>query len=76
MTGEFECDAAAVANALAHALGKIEVMAVAGRKVRAGLGDADDRLAGLSSAGVRPNSDSARDRARSFRGFWIVEPKL
>ena len=42
MHREFEGDAAGLADALAHAVGKIEVMAVAGREVRAGLGDADD----------------------------------
>ena len=40
-------DAAGLANALAHALGEHEVVAVAGRQVAAGLGDADDRPARL-----------------------------
>ena len=65
---EFDGDAARLANAFAHALGQHEVMAVAGREVAAGLGDADDRLARLqlleAEAEIR---DSARDRARSCR---------
>ena len=40
-------DAARLADAFAHALGQHEVVAVAGREVGAGLGDADDRLARL-----------------------------
>jgi hypothetical protein len=44
---EFERDAAGVANPLAHALGKLEMMAVARREIAAGLGDADDRPARL-----------------------------
>jgi hypothetical protein len=47
MDREFHRDPAGVADAFAHALGELEVMAVAGRKVVAGLGDADDRLARL-----------------------------
>ncbi len=45
--GKFNSDAAGLADALAHALGQHQVMAVARGQVRAGLGDADDRLAGL-----------------------------
>ena len=37
--------AGGIANAVADPLGQFEVMAVAGREVGAGLGDADDRLA-------------------------------
>jgi hypothetical protein len=66
MTGEFECDSARRANALANALGKIEVMAVAGRKVRAGLSNADDWFAG---------SQFRRRKARSFRGFLDCRTK-
>jgi hypothetical protein len=45
--GELEGDAASLPDALAHSLGELEVMPVAGCNVRAGLGDADDRLARL-----------------------------
>src|SRR5581483_4886953 len=40
-------DAAGLANALAHAVRKFEVVTVAGRQVVSGLGNADDRLARL-----------------------------
>ena len=66
MDGELEGDAAGGGDALAHALGELEMVAVAGREVRAGLGDADDRLAGLQLlARSGRNSGSARDRAPS-----------
>jgi hypothetical protein len=47
MNREFDGDAACLANAFAHALGQHEMVAVAGRQVGTGLGDADDRLARL-----------------------------
>ena len=53
MHGKLEGDAAGVADALAHALGQFEMVAVAGREVGAGLRDADDRLAGVQ---LRPSS--------------------
>ena len=53
--GKLERDAAGVADALAHALGQLDMVAVAGRQVGAGLRDADDRLArACSSSRVRP----------------------
>ena len=66
---ELEGDAARRRDAVAHALGELEMMAVAGGEVGAGLGDADDRLAGLQllPASGR-NSGSARDRAPSCPG--------
>jgi hypothetical protein len=77
MTGEFKCDPASGANALANALGKIEVMAVAGRKVRAGLGNADDRFAGSQFRRRKPKIQIALEIKRGHSGvFWIVEPKL
>jgi hypothetical protein len=45
--GELEGDAARRRDAVAHALRQLDVMPVAGRQVRTGLGDADDRLARL-----------------------------
>ena len=70
MARELEADAAGRRDALAHALRELEVVAVAGREVGAGLGDADDRLARLQllRASGR-NSGSARDRARSCPGL-------
>jgi hypothetical protein len=77
MTGEFECDSARRANALANALGKIEVMTVAGRKVRAGLGNSDDWFAGSQFRRRKPKIQIALDIKRGHSGvFWIVEPKL
>ncbi len=52
MHRELEGDAAGVADALAHALGQLEMMAVAGRQVGAGLRDADDRLAARAAPRV------------------------
>jgi hypothetical protein len=43
MTGEFERDAAGIADARPHALGELQVMSVARREIGAGLRDADDR---------------------------------
>ena len=51
---ELEGDAAGGADALADALGELEMVPVAGGKVGAGLGDADDRLAGLQLRRVSP----------------------
>ena len=51
---KFERDAAGRLDAGAHALGQFEMMPVAGRQVRAGLGDADDRLAGLQFGPRQP----------------------
>ena len=47
MDRKFHRDAAGRADAFAHPVRQFEMVAVAGRQVVAGLGDADDRLAGL-----------------------------
>ena len=47
MAPELESDAACSRNALAHALGQLKVMAIAGGQVGAGLRNADDRLLAL-----------------------------
>ena len=47
MDRELDRDAAGIADAVAHARRQVEVMAVAGREVAAGLGDADDRPAAM-----------------------------
>ena len=44
---KFERNATGIANAVAHALGEIEMMAIAGGKIGAGLRNADDGLAAL-----------------------------
>jgi len=51
MAGKFERNAAGRLDAGANALGELEMVAVAGREIRAGLGDADQRLAGLARRG-------------------------
>ena len=54
MHREFHRDAAGIADAVAHALHRLQVHAIAGREVAAGLRDADDRLAARSSSRVSP----------------------
>ena len=77
MDRELEGDAARLADAFAHALRQHDVMAVAGREVGAGLGDADERLAGLQllarQAPVHVALDVERGHVRIVR---IVEPDL
>ena len=67
----------AVADAVAHALGQFEVMPVAGRQVGAGLGDADDRLAGGQLLARQPVIEVALEIERGHaRIVGIVEPQL
>ena len=67
----------AARDAFADALRQFEVMAIAGRQVVAGLGDADDRLAGLQfvagQAVIQIALKIERGHARIVR---IVEPLL
>ena len=73
--GELHGDAAGVADAVAHALGELEVVAVAGREVGAGLGDADDRLAGLEFLAADAVVHVALEVERGHVGVaWVVEP--
>src|SRR4029077_3187849 len=77
MPRETERDAAGHADAFAHALGELEVMAVAGREVRAGLRDADDRLAGAQLLRREAEVHVALEVERRHAGvFRIVEPEL
>ncbi len=77
MDREFERHAACRQNAVAHALGELDVVAVAGRKVGAGLGDADDRLAGAQLRRRQPEIEVALDIERRHAGVvGIVEPEL
>src|SRR5271169_6323328 len=68
---------AGVADALAHALGEFEMMAIARTQIRAGLRDADDRLARREFLACQPVIEVAlqieRGHARIVR---IVEPQL
>ncbi len=74
---ELERDAAGRADAFAHALGELEVVAVAGRKIRAGLGDADDGLAaGQFLAGEAEIQVPLEVDRRHARVGGIVEPGL
>ena len=77
MDRKFEGDAAGIADALAHALGQLEVMAVAGAQVGAGLRDADDRLAGCQFvAGQAVIEVALQIERRHARIVGIVEPQL
>ena len=77
MHRKLERDAAGVADAFAHALGKLQMMAVARAEIGAGLRDADDRLArGQLLAGeavIEIALEIERGHARIVR---IVEPQL
>ena len=75
MDRKLEGDAAGLADAFAHALGEVEVMAVAGRQVGAGLGDADDRLARLQLLQRQAEVHGALEVERGHVGVGgIVEP--
>ena len=59
-----------------HALGEFEVMTIAGRKIGAGLRDADDRLAGAQLAGGQAEIEVALEiKGRHARVVRIVEPE-
>ena len=74
---ELHAEAAGGRDAVAHALGEVEVMAIAGRKVGAGLGDADDRLARLQLLARQPVVQVALEIERGHPGILgIVEPLL
>jgi hypothetical protein len=77
MHRKFEGNAAGVANAGAHALRQIEMMAVARRQIRAGLRDADDRPAGGQLFTREPVIEIALKVERGHAGIVrIVEPQL
>ena len=72
---KFERQSPGRGDAVAHTLGEFEVMAVAGRKIGAGLGDADDRLAGAQFAGRQAEIEIALEiERRHSRVVRIVEP--
>ena len=77
MAGKLERHAARRLDAGAHALGELDVVAVAGRQVRAGLGDADQRLAGLQLGARQAEVEVALQIERGhLRIVGIVEPLL
>ena len=77
MHREFEGNAPRRPNAGAHAFGKLDVMAVAGRKVRTGLRDADDRLAGGELLQSEAVIEIALEIKRRHAGIvGVVEPEL
>ena len=77
MAGKLERDAARRLDAGAHALGELDMVAVAGRQVGAGLGDADQRLAGLQLGARQTEIEVALQIERGhFRIVGIVEPLL
>ena len=66
MHRKFEGNSAGIANALAHARRQDQMMPIARRKIRAGLGDADDGSARTAVPRVSArNSSSAPDTALS-----------
>ena len=72
---EFQRHAAGVADAVAHAAGEVEMVAVAGREVGAGLRDADDRLAALQLLARQAVIHVALEVERGQRGIErLVEP--
>src|ERR671939_75630 len=76
VAGELQGDAAGRGDAVAHALGEFEMMAVAGRQVGPGLRDADDRLLGgellLRQAVIEVALEIERRHAGVVR---VVEPQ-
>src|SRR5262249_22987858 len=77
MDRELEGDAAGVVDAFAHARGELEMMAIAGREFRAGLGDAHDRLARCELLLGQPEIEIALEIKRGHaRIVGIVEPQL
>src|SRR3954453_21726632 len=75
MDRKFERDATRLADAFSYPVRKFKVMPVAGRKIRAGLCDPDDWLAGLQLLALDPPVHVALEVKRSHIGvFRIREP--
>ncbi|MFT3789959.1 MAG: hypothetical protein QM741_02550 [Rudaea sp.] len=75
MDGKFERDAAGRADAVAHARGELQVMAVARRQIATRLRDADDRTAGLEFFARQPVVQIALDVQSRVDGMGrIAEP--
>ena len=72
---KFQRDPAHFANTVAHAFGQHHMMAVAGRKVAAGLGNADDRLAAAQFLQAQPEIQIAFQIERCHVDIvGVVEP--
>src|SRR5271169_615411 len=68
---------AGVADALAHAIGEFEMMAIARTQIRAGLRDADDRLARRELLARQSVIEVALQIERGHaRIVGIIEPQL
>ena len=77
MRRKLERNAARIADAVAHALCQLQVMTVAGRKVGARLGDADDRPPRHDLLPGETEIEIALEVERGHPGvFRIVEPEL
>src|SRR6266702_7175812 len=77
MGREFHSDAAGLADAFADAVRELDMVAVAGGEVIAGLRDADDRLAGLElGAGEAVVQIALQIERRHARIVRVVEPFL
>jgi len=77
MNREFQRNAALIADTLLDPAGQIQVVAVAGGEIAAGLGNADDRTPRLQLLPGYPEIQVALDIERGQIGvFRIVEPGL
>ncbi len=77
VTRKLKGDAARCADSLAHALGELEMVAVAGRQVRTGLRDADDRFSRPQLHRRQAIIEIALEVERSHaRVIGVVEPEL
>jgi hypothetical protein len=75
--GKLEANAAGGNDAVAHALGQLDMVAVARRQIGAGLGDADDRFARLQFLAGDAVVEVALDIGRRHLAVaGIVEPHL
>jgi hypothetical protein len=76
MHRKFEGNAAGREDSVADALGELDMVAIAGRKVGAGLGDADDGLARAQLRRGEAEIEIALDVQRRHAGIvGIVEPE-
>src|SRR5690606_21189018 len=77
MDRKVERDAAAGTNSFAYPLGKFQMMAIAGREVRARLGDTDKRLARLQLLPRKAVIEISLEIERCHSGVGrIIEPLL
>ena len=75
MGRKLQGDPAGIANSFAHPLGELDVMTIAGGKVRPALRNADDRLAAGQLLTGEPEIEIAFEIERRHPGIvGIVEP--